>query len=253
LIINNADAFLAGDKVLRPYLENPSPGAVLVFCMEKLDMRRPLAKAMPSTCEVVTVGERYRDQQEVEVQRLLQKYSHLTFDREALTCLRDWVGDNLSALNTELEKIGLAHPHKSPITVADIEGLVFKQEVQSVFAFVDAVANGKRREAMDLLLRLMREGRNPLELFGLIRSQTEKLYLAAEMLEKGKAGPSICQALRVPPYFCNAFLAKAKGAGRTAPSTFFSALYESDKAIKTSLWREDLAAEMLVLKTTARA
>ncbi len=253
LVVRNADAFLSDDQVLEPYLQDPCKTSVLIFCLEKLDMRFKCAKTVEKSCTVVTVSEQYEDQRRAEVQRLLERFPKVRLDDEALACLRDWVGDDLAALEKELEKISVAYPDKKIIETADIEHLVFRQETQNIFELVDAIVAKERAKAMDILLRLRRdEGKSALEIFGLLRSQLEKLFLAAEMLEEGKPARTVCQTLRVPPFFCDAFAAKARKAKAIKPARFFSLLYESDRAIKTGLWQEELAAEILVTKICAR-
>ncbi len=248
LVVRNAEPLLSEEEILGPYMKNPLSSSVLVFCVEKLDGRRKLAKAIEDSCAIVTVGEQYEDQHNAEVQRLLKRFAGLKFAPDALECLRDWVGDDLAAMSRELEKISIVFPDKVSITIADIEGLVFRQGTQNVFELADSMAAEDRLKALDLMVRLMADGKSALELFGLLRSQGGKLYQAGDMLRAGQSSRDICQSLRVPAYFCDPFIAKAKKAKLVSPRRFFALLLEHDRAIKTGLWKESLSAELLVLK-----
>ena len=253
LVIKNAEPMMSQEEILEPYLRNPSPTAVLIFCVEKLDMRRKGAKSIEKLCAVVTIAQQYADQREAEVRRLLGRFGQLRFDEDAWTCLRDWVDDDLGALSKELEKISLAYPDKALIETADIEGLVFRQETQNVFELVDAIVARDPRKALDILVRAMRDdGKSALEIFGLLRSQAEKLYAASEMLDSRQPARTVCQTLRIPLYFCDAFVLKARKVRAIQLSRFFWVLYQCDRAIKTGLWSQEMAAEMLVWKICSR-
>ena len=249
LEVRNAESLLAEDEILESYLQNPSGGAVLLFRVEKLDMRRKSAKSIEKFSTVVTIADPYADQRDGEVRRLMDRFPRVKLEPEALACLRDWVDDDLGALSKELEKISVAYPDKALVETADIEGLVFRQQTQNVFELVDAIFQRDKKKAMDMLVRWMQdEGRSALEIFGLLRSQAEKLYLGAELLDSGKPLRTVCQTLRIPPYFADAFAAKARKAKTLRPGRFFSALHQSDRAIKTGLLADDTAAELLVWK-----
>lgn len=248
VVVNRAESLLGEEEILGAYFQNPCPSSVVVFCLDKLDMRRKLAKMIEELCAVVSLEDPYHDQRDGEIARLLGRYPELKFQPDALASLRDWVGEDLGALSKELEKISLALPGKARIETSDIEDLVFRQETQNVFDLAGAVAARDRKTALDLLIRLMRDGKSALEILGLLRSQGEKLYQAAELLKAGKPPQGICQTLRIPGFFCNDFLGKAKKLSAVPPARFFTLIYESDKAIKTSLWRENIAAELLVMK-----
>ncbi len=248
LVVRRADELLSQES-LRAYCGNPFPGTVAVFCLDRMDGRRSQTKTIESSCAVVELENLYEDQRAVEVQRVLRHFPTLKLTDAALDCLRQWVGNDLGALSKELEKIQVVLSDKPLIDAVDIEDLVFRQETQNIFDLVDAVVDRDRPRALSLLIRLMSEGKSALEIFGLLRSQMERLYQAAEMLSDGKPARSVCQAAKIPPFYSDVFLAKARKAGAVDPARFFALLYEADCSIKTGLRRESIAAEMLVMRS----
>ncbi len=248
LIVRNADKLLADDEALTAYLQNPSPDAVLVFCVQGLDARKKSTRAIEKHACIVELSLPKASEWGAERQKILQRFPHLSFERQALDLLWDWSGEDLGAFSKEMEKLAVAYPEKKSLAVNDVEALVFRQETQNVFDWVNAVAAGRRKEAMELLLGLAREGTGTMELLGLLRSQGEKLYAAADMLAQGKPVQAICQALRVPPFFGADFIARAKKISVLPPRRFFAALLECEKSVKTGLLKDNAAGEMLVVK-----
>ncbi len=165
LIVRNADKLLADDEALTAYLQNPSPDAVLVFCVQGLDARKKSTRAIEKHACIVELSLPKASEWGAERQKILQRFPHLSFERQALDLLWDCSGEDLGAFAKEMEKLALAYPEKKNLGAKDVEGLVFRQETQNVFDWVNAVAVGRRKEAV-ARVRLFPKGSGKLTVNG---------------------------------------------------------------------------------------
>src|SRR5690606_29741905 len=89
-----------------------------------------------------------------------------TITRPAVELLHGVVGEDTTALTTELEKLAVRVPPGGTVDVGLVEELVSRAlpwaAEQAVFELVDAVAEGRRGKAYRELRRLLAAGKPPL-------------------------------------------------------------------------------------------
>ena len=124
IIIKEAQNLRATIDQLVPYVENPTPTTVLVFCYkyEKLDARKKLLKTLQKNkdCVLLESKKLYENQVVAWLPDVLKK-KHLSIQPKAIQMLVDFLGTDLSRIQNEVNKLALIVPENTEVTPDIIE------------------------------------------------------------------------------------------------------------------------------------
>ena len=112
------------------------------------------------------------------------------------------MGGDLRVVANEVDKLATYAGPGQAIDVADVEALVSQASEASIFACVDAVAQGDRRTALSSLAELLEEGEKPERVLALVGRQVRLLLQAKDLTMRGEDQEAIGRALGVPPFPC---------------------------------------------------
>ena len=148
IIIKEAQNLRATIEQLVPYVENPTASTVLVFCYkyEKLDTRKKLLKTLKNRgCVVMETKKLYEYQVIGNFLPDVIKKKHLSIQPKATQMLVDFLGNDLSRIENEVNKLALIVPANTEVTPDIIEKNIgiskeFNNfELKSAFATNDKV------------------------------------------------------------------------------------------------------------------
>ena len=147
IIIKEAQKLKATIDQLVPYVENPTPSTVLVFCYkyEKLDARKKLTKTLEKHKACVLVSEKLKEYQIASWLPDVAKKKHLLIQPKAIQMLVDFLGNDLSRIQNEIDKLALIIAKNSEITPEVIEQNIGiskdfnNYELKSAFATKDEI------------------------------------------------------------------------------------------------------------------
>ena len=129
----------AGWKYVTAYAENPSPTTILVLCYKygkaKADLEKPFKKN-----GVVFASDKLRDyQMPAWIMKQVQKYN-FTISQAAANILAEHLGEDLSRVDGELQKLKVFLPERSEITPEVIEKHIGISKEYNVFELQKALA-----------------------------------------------------------------------------------------------------------------
>ena len=148
IIIKEAQNLRASIEQLVPYVENPTASTVLVFCYkyEKLDARKKLLKTLKNRgCVVMETKKLYEYQVIGNFLPDVIKKKHLSIQPKATQMLVDFLGNDLSRIENEVNKLALIVPANTEVTPDIIEENIGiskefnNYELKSAFATNDKV------------------------------------------------------------------------------------------------------------------
>jgi DNA polymerase-3 subunit delta len=167
----------------------------------------------------------------------------------AAEMLKDMVGVDTRQAGMEIAKL-LAYVNWSrPITVQDVETVCIVTSQQSVFDFVDALANGNGKSAQHLLHRLL-EDEDPFSLWGMVVRQFRLLIQAREILDNRGNQNDVARALGVHPFVAEKTTQQAARFSIESLESIYHRLLNIDEGVKTSQVTLDLAMDTLVVELT---
>ncbi len=142
VIIKEAQAMRDIDK-LDAYIQNPLQSTVLFVAYKgkKIDGRTKLAKTLKEKCVLLTTKKLYENELPDWITGLVESKGY-TITHKALYLFIDHIGNDLSRINNEIEKIALNLEQRKSITEDDIEKFVGISKEYNVFELQDAI--GKR-------------------------------------------------------------------------------------------------------------
>jgi DNA polymerase-3 subunit delta len=164
---------------------------------------------------------------------------------QAVNLLAELIGGDLWAMDGEIQKL-LLYSQERPISEDDVRQLVSCIQEASIFALVDAVAEGRTELAQRILHRLYDEGVAPIYILTMITRQFRLIALARD-LGKGLSRLQIQDRLGLKSsYGLDKTLSQAKLYDFEGVKRVYDKLMETDLAIKTGKYSDKLALELLV-------
>jgi DNA polymerase-3 subunit delta len=188
------------------YLQSPPDTTVLVLTTQTMKAREKARKALlkqvdqqaaslGAVCTLQTSSIRPR-QFAVDVAERLGK----TLGRREADLLVEVVGDDLSRLEREVEKIVVFIGEADVITAEAIEEVGTALAEAVLWDLTTGVASGDRDLALTALHRLVRSGNDPRRLLAMLLWQTRELLLARELLLQGVEPRDIGRRTKVKPH-----------------------------------------------------
>jgi len=226
------------------YVEHMSETTVLVLVDGEIKSPNPLLKKLSQLAEVRTFPLlRGRDLKAWIQQRVRAEGGEI--NPQAVNLLAEFIGGDLWAMNSEIEKLLLYSQGRS-ITEDDVRQLVSYVQEANIFALVDAVAEGRTELAQRVLHRLYHDGVAPTYILTMITRQF-RLIAQAKDLGPGLSRLQIQDRLGLKSsYSLDKTLAQAKLYDFEGVKRAYDKLLETDLAIKTGKYNDQLALELLV-------
>lgn len=172
-------------------------------------------------------------------------------DFQAAQLLAEMAGDEPLLAATEVDKLLAYVNYARPVDMEDVDAVsAFGGRRGDYFAFIDALAAGNSRGAMDMLQRLL-DDQDPLQLFFSLVGQFRLLVQAREIYEDGGLAGTVEKQLGLHPYRAKKLYEQARTLSMGSLESIFHRLAEYDVQIKTGQIDADLALETLVTVLTA--
>lgn len=226
-------------------LESLPPSTTLVFVEADVSQGNPLLKLLSSLAQV----RRFDSPAQRDLPGWIQARARregVDISPAAARLLADLVGSDLWALSQELGKLALYAAGRQ-VEEEDVRVLVVAARETSVFALVDAVVESRPDQALRLLEQLLDRGAAPTYLLAMITRQYRNLLLTKEMMSERLPQPEIGQRLGISsPFALGKVLEQARRYPPARLVTSYRRLLEADASIKTGLYRDELALELLV-------
>lgn len=137
---------------LEGYIDNPQPSTIFVVSYKdkKVDGRSKLAKALKQKGELVTTKKIYESQLPEWTNKMVQLHG-LSINQKALLLLVDHIGNDLSRLQNEIEKLAVNLGGEKNISENDIEKYIGVSKEFNVFELQDAIAKKNFSKAIRII------------------------------------------------------------------------------------------------------
>jgi DNA polymerase-3 subunit delta len=244
-------------ELLKDYLRAPVETTVLVFTSDALDNRRNIATMLRKACE--TVSFEPMDEREAAPQwiRDYVARANLFIEPQAAAYLVGMVGVDLRRLSSELDKLINYAGGKGRIGREEIDELVLNSREHSNFELTDAILDGDRRRALNLLDRIYANAAErpetlSLMILGAIASQYRKLLVAKELMRQNAPNSEVAKAVGMSPYAVTRLNERARKAETERILKGIVRIAETDVALKSSLATPRLQIELLICELCPR-
>jgi len=246
VVIHDADDFVSKNRPrLEDYVAEPRRTGILVLVVKTWPSNTKLYKAIDKSGLQIDC----KAPEEALIKKWLgnaaKQRLQVTLPLDAADALLDILGPEMGLLDAELNKLALlAEPGpKGPTITAE---LVTKHvggwRVQQAWGMIDAAAEGRAKEALDLLDKLLNAGMEPIGLLAQMAAILRRFTVATRIVQRGEADGRrvpVASALasagvKTWPAAMQKAESQIKQLGRDRAGAILHWLYEADLAVKGS-------------------
>ena len=232
-------------KSLNEHASNMPPTTVLMLIDGKIGRGNPLLKRIAPISKVWEFPLLKRGTLQNWVRSRVAKCGGSISPR-AVNLLTELAGENLWVLASEIDKLYL-YAQGRRIEEEDIRQATSYAREASIFALVDAIVEKKESAAMRLLHQSLTEGMAPAYILVMLSRQLRLLVQALEIRGQGTSLIEKREYLGLAPnYPIERLLEQSAGYPMPRLVEVYEKLLETDIAIKTGRWKDDLALDLLV-------
>ena len=255
IIVKEAQNLRATIDQLVPYVENPTPTTVLVFCYkyEKLDARKKLLKTLQKNkdCVLLESKKLYEPQVAAWLPDVLKK-KHLSIQPKAIQMLVDFLGTDLSRIQNEVNKLALIVPENTEVTPDIIEKNIGISKEFNNFELKSAIAANDAYKVARILKHFADNPKdNPLGgTITVLYNYFQKLLLFHGLTDQSEK--NVAAVLKESPYFIKEFYSGAQHYPMKRVSAIIATLRQIDLKSKglgatNNLSEADLRKELIIM------
>ncbi len=249
IILKNSHELKDSELIqLEPILENPVDSSVFVIFAEKIDKRKKAIKILLEKAVCVEFKKPYDNQVPQWISHLAQNLG-LKITTDAIHRLHRLVGNNLSELDNQLQKIQQFLGTKTAIELADVNAVVSYSREENIFDFTKAIGQKDRVKALEQLVSLLDQGQNEVGIVHLLSRHVRMLLTVRAGMDQGLGGAKLASLAQVPSYFIESYCDQARLWPVRKLEDALVVLHETDKALKSSPVSSHIWLENMVLKS----
>ncbi|MCO6149511.1 DNA polymerase III subunit delta [Flavobacterium sp. NRK1] len=251
VIVKEAQELSRTIEKLESYAENPQLSTVLVFAYKykTLDKRKKVTKLLEKKGVVFESKKMYDNQVADWIKRILQGKNY-TIEPKAAAMLVEFLGNDLSKINNELDKLTIILPKGSTITPKTIEDNIGISKDYNVFELRKSIGERDQLKAYKIADYFSQNPKdNPLVMTtGLVFGFFIQLLQYHGLKDKNPS--NVAKTLKVNPYFLKDYDIALRNYPMKKVSAIIAALRDIDVKSKgvgsNSISQHDLLKEMLV-------
>lgn len=213
VILKEAQQMRDIDK-LEPYIEHPLSSTIFVvsYKEKKVDGRSKLAKTLKEKGEMLTTKKMYDNQLPDWTNELISSKGR-SISQKALMLLVDHIGNDLSRINNEIDKVLVNLGERTNITEDDIEKYVGVSKEYNPFELQGAMAQKDMAKAMKIIQYF--EANPKAAPIQLILPTLYNLFSKTYMIfgQQAKDDKTIAANIGVNPFFVKDYVATARNYG----------------------------------------
>jgi len=231
VIVRDADAFVTAHRAqLEKYLESPAETASLLLMVLSWSANTRLYKVVKRIGEAMDCSPPKTGLDQWLARAAAKRNKKLA--PGAAELLTEWVGNDLAALNGEVEKLSLYVGERPSITAEDVSTLVTATAGPAAFALTNALIDGDTTRALEALGGMIHTRGEEFKTLALIASHLRRALRGAELAMAGKPPESALNP-RTPPQRKRAFAAMVRRRGVRDIRQDFRRMIRADFAMKS--------------------
>lgn len=246
IIVENSGLFKSGGEKLAEYLNEPAATAFFVFSENETDKRSRLYKTIQNQGCAVEFARQDDNTLKRWIAGILKKENKQISENTADLFLAK-TGTDMENIRTELEKLVCYCLDRDVVTSKDVDAVCTVRISNHIFDMVNAIADKKQKQALDLYYDLLALKESPMRILFLIARQCNLLLQVKELKNKGFDNKSIGAKTGLPGFIAGKYVSQA---ARFNPDKLKSAVakcVEAEEAVKTGRLNDMMSVEMLIM------
>ena len=261
IVMENTGLFKSSDDKLASYLKDMPETTYMIFteCFrgERRDERKYESALVDKRYKMYkTVHDlgriiEFKRLQEADLTNwLLRRFADngLKVTRRAMDCILEYVGDDMTRLVNESEKLICYRAGHSSVDEDDVKEICSRNIDNDIFEMVGAIAAKNRRKALKLYYDLIELKVRSMNILALISREFNLLMQVKILKNSGRDKDDISKLTRINPFFVGKYISVS---GRFTSEYLREAVeecVETETAAKQGLIDDMIAVEMLIIK-----
>lgn len=248
IVIENSGWLDSGNDRMAEFLKSQPDTTCIIFAEEKVDKRSKMYKAVTANGYAALCDMQDEETLKRWIMGLLKK-ENKQITRDALDLLLDKTGTDMENIKRELEKLICYKMFDEGITAQDVEAICTTRIQNKIFDMVEAVADKKQKQALDLYYDLLTLKEAPMKILALIARQFNLLLQVKEMKQKGYDAATIAQKTGLRAGFIvNKYISQAGRFKMEQLRDALQACVEADEAVKTGKMSDLMSVELIIVR-----
>lgn len=231
-------------NILSSYLENPNENTILFFLINKetIDKRKKIVniiKKVGIVKEFSTITDL-----KTYVKGMIEPYQ---IEPSDLTFLINRVGNQLSILEQEIEKLKTYKDKDLKISKQDILDVTCKTVDIDIFSLIDNIVIKNKEKALESYHEMLKLGEEPIKIIIMLANQFRMMYQSKQLIKKGYSEKDIASHLDIHPYRIKLALEKSRNFQENTLLTYLEQLAQLDYEIKSGRIDKNIGLELFIL------
>ncbi len=230
--------------ILLSYLQNINKDTYLFFIINKesIDKRKKIVNELKKRGVIKEFAPLI--EQKSYVMSMLKPYQ---IEEKDASFLIDRVGNQLSILEQEIEKLKTYKNKDLQITRKDIVDVTCKTVDIDIFALIDNIVVKNKEKALESYTEMIKLGEEPIKIIIMLANQFRMMYQAKQLSKKGYSEKDIASSLNVHPYRIKLSLEKSHHFQETILLSYMKQLALLDYEIKSGKIDKNIGLELFIL------
>ncbi|RKZ16862.1 DNA polymerase III subunit delta [bacterium] len=251
LWVRHAEGLPSGEAIepLLAYLKNPVDSTVLVLTSAKLDKRLKLSAACAAAGRVVEFAA--LNAQELQAQVSSQARAHdIQLEAQAIQMLVDLVGEDLSEIDQELQKLALQGA-SGPIGAEEVRQLVARSRAIDGFELADSLDQRRPEGLLRAWTELRRRGADPFGNAAILSWRLRQLVLLQELVSEGHPPRDAASLAGLPPWQARKLIPLVESHTPESLQKALEGFVRADRRAKSSSMGAGIAWDLAILDWAA--
>jgi DNA polymerase III subunit delta len=180
------------------------------------------------------------------LKRIQELFGKATISQKALEKLIVFCGNDTRIINNEILKLA-NFCDKRTIQEKDVEDLVQASLASNIFSIIDAVAEGRKKDALLLMHRHLEKGEDPFYLFSMLAYQLRNMLKIADLKENfGYSEGEIMRVSQMHPFVVRKSLNQIRNFPFAKLVKLYQKLSRLDVMMKTGKIEAELALDKFI-------
>ena len=250
VIVNNCNYFNRVKNneedvsLLLDYLSNSNPDTILIIISHNssVDSTKKISKKIKDIGKIIECNK-------VDSSSAASKmFDGYKINKKTIDLFVERVGEDISILHQEAEKLKIYKIDEKEITEKDILDCATYSIDTDIFKFIDNIINKNKEEALTTYYELLKNNEEPLKIIVLLANKFRLMYQVSILYKKGLSNNEIATTLGVHAYPVKLAIQAGLRYPEKILLNFLNQLADLDTDIKTGKVSPELGLELFIMK-----
>lgn len=253
IVVDNAYIFTSSTNkklpeqnidLLTKYLNSNNLNTILIFVVlkDKIDTRKKITTLFKNVGKI----EEYNLTNDIS-KIVINLFKPYQINNKNVNLLINRVGNNLSLLSSEIEKIKIYKENDLNIEENDIINLTHKNIDMDIFKLIDNILLSNKKQALECLEEMIKYGEEPIAIIIMLANQIRIMYQSKLLIKKGYSEHEISDILEIHEFRVKKALEKSRNYTDKKILSKLEELADLDYNIKSGNIDKDIGLELFIL------